>query len=100
MGKVFRVDPDKLKEASKQLQNLSDSYTQIYTQLLQQASEMGAAWEGPDNLAFVQQINGFLEELQAMAKKLSLASQTLEAQGSNYATRCDDNITQVQKLVN
>lgn len=100
MGKVIRVTPEELGKASQKMQNLSETYTEIYKQLLQEAGTMGAAWEGEDNLAFVEQINGFCEELNAMAAKLSTASQALEKQRVNYLTRQESNIAQVKKLVN
>ena len=100
MGKVIRVTPEELEKASQKMQGLSETYTEIYTQLLQESSTMGTAWEGTDNLAFVDQINGFCEELKTMASKLSAASQALEKQKTNYVTRQENNITQVKKLVN
>ena len=100
MGKVIRVTPEELGKASQKLQSISESYTEIYTQLLQEASTMGTVWEGDDNLAFVEQINGFYDELKSMASKLSAASQALEKQRVNYVTRQENNIAQVKKLVN
>lgn len=100
MGKVIRVTPEELGKASQKMQSLSETYTEIYTQLLQEASTMGTAWEGEDNLAFVEQINGFCEELQSMASKLSTASQALEKQRANYVARQENNIAQVKKLAN
>lgn len=101
MGKVINVQSfEEMSTASKKLQSLSETYTEIYTQLLQQAGTMGAAWEGADNLTFVEQINGFAEELKSMASKLSTASQALEQQRANYVARQESNIAQVKKLVN
>ena len=101
MGKTFSVSSfEDMDKASKRLQELSEIYTEIYTQLLQEANTMGTAWEGADNLAFVEQINGFTEELKLMAAKLSLASQALAKQRENYMSRQDYNITQVKKLIN
>ena len=101
MGKSISVESfEDMREASKKLQTLSETYTEIYTQLMQEASTMGTAWEGADNLAFVEQINGFTEELKTMAAKLSTASQALDKQRANYVARQDNNITQVKKLVN
>lgn len=101
MGKTFSVASfDDMAKAAQKLQSLSESYTEIYTQLMQEANTMGAAWEGADNLAFVEQINGFTEELKAMAAKLSLASQALDKQRANYVAQQENNITQVKKLVN
>ena len=101
MGKTISVSSfDEMAKASQKLQTLSETYTEIYTQLMQEANTMGTAWEGADNLAFVEQITGFTEELKAMAAKLSLASQALEKQKSNYVSQQENNITEVKKLAN
>ena len=100
MGKVVRVTPEQLEAASKKLAEHSQNYTQIYQQLLQEAGTMGSAWEGEDNLAFVNQINGFLDELRMMADKIKVASDTLNQQRLNYKARQDDNIAQVKNLAN
>ena len=101
MGKVISVASfDDMAKAAQKLQTLSETYTEIYTQLMQEANTMGSAWEGADNLAFVEQINGFTEELKGMAAKLSIAGQSLDKQRANYVARQDTNITQVKKLVN
>ena len=100
MGKFIRVTPEELGTASKKLTEISGTYTEIYQQLLGEAEGMGQAWQGDDNLAFVNRINGFLEELQAMAKKIESAGATLEAQRVNYVNRQQANIDAVNKLTN
>lgn len=100
MAKRIRVTPQELETASKKVQAISESYTEIYTQLMQQASTMGEAWEGADNIAFVNQITGFTDELRAMADKLSHASQALNTIKMNYVQRQEHNIASVKKLVN
>ena len=101
MGKTISVASfEDMAKAAKQLQALSETYTDLYTQLMQEASTMGSAWEGADNLAFVEQITGFTEDLKSMAAKISAASQALDKQRANYVARQDNNITQVKKLIN
>lgn len=100
MSKRIRVTPEELQTASGQLAELSASYTDIYTQLLQQASTMGQAWEGEDNQQFVNQITGFTEELKSMADKLQTASDALKVQSKNYAERQQSNMQSVQQLTN
>ena len=101
MGKTISVSSfEDMARASKNLLTISETYTEIYTQLMQEANTMGAAWEGADNLAFVEQINGFTEELKAMALKLQTASEALDKQRANYVARQDNNIAQVKKLAN
>ncbi len=101
MGKKIQVDSfSDMANAAKKLKSLSVTYDQIAQQLMQDASTMGAAWEGADNQAFVQQITGFTQELKDMSKKLDVCSQALDKQRENYVARQDANITQVKKLVN
>lgn len=100
MGKRIRVTPQELDAASKKLAQLSETYTGIYTQLMQAAGTMGEAWEGEDNLAFVDQINGFNDDLKNMATKLQTASQALEQQRVNYVNTQENNTVQVRKLSN
>ena len=101
MGKTIRVTSfEEMAKASQKLQALSETYTEIYTQLLQEANTMGTAWEGADNLAFVEQINGLTDMLKAMATKLSTASQAIDKQRANYVARQDNNIAAVKKLAN
>jgi WXG100 family type VII secretion target len=101
MGKTISVASfEDMAKAAQRLQAISETYTEIYTQLLQEANTMGTAWEGADNLAFVERITGFTDNLKDMASKLALASQALDKQRANYVARQDHNITQVKKLVN
>lgn len=100
MSKRIRVTPEELGQASSKFSELAGTYTDIYTQLLQQASTMGQAWEGEDNMAFVNQITGFSEDLKAMANHLEQASQALKTQQQNYEQRQQANISSVQKLTN
>ena len=100
MGKIIKVTPEELGTASKKLTELSGTYTEIYKQLFEEVGSMGKAWQGEDNLAFVNRINGFLQELQAMAKKIESAGTTLEAQRVNYVNRQQANIDTANKLAN
>lgn len=97
---IYVASYDEMGKAAAKLQSYSESYTEIYTKLLQNAQTMGAAWEGADNLAFVEQITGFTEELKYMAQRLAEDSKALDTMKSNYANRQNDNMTQVKKLQN
>lgn len=94
------VDPPELHKASQKLIQLSGEYTGVYGRLINTASTMGEAWKAADNLAFVEQINGFCDDLRAMAEHLDLAAQTLEQQALNYESTRDNNITSVKQLAN
>lgn len=100
MGKVIRVTPEELETASTKLGEYSETYLQISNQLMMQAETMSQAWEGDDNIAFVNQIKGFTEELKMMSDKLKTASDVLLQQKNNYSTRQQNNIDQVKQLAN
>ena len=96
----FTVDPPELHSASQKLTQLSEEYAAVYNRLLNAASTMGNAWNAADNLAYVDQINGFCEDLKAMAAHLEQAAQALEQQAKNYETVRDNNVTSVKQLAN
>lgn len=96
----FDVDPPELRKASQKFTQLASNYTTVYNRLINTASTMGEAWKAADNLAFVDQINGFCDELKAMAAHLEQAAQVLEQQAVNYATTRDNNVTGAKRLTN
>ena len=94
------VDPPELHKASQKFTQLAGDYTTVYNRLMNTASTMGEAWKAADNLAFVEQITGFCDDLKAMTEHLEQASQALEQQALNYETTRDNNITNVKQLAN
>jgi len=94
------VDPPELHAASGTFQQLADEYTTVYTSLLNTASTMGTAWQAADNLAFVDQINGFCTSLNQMVMHLRQASDALKMQATNYEATRDGNKASVRTLAN
>ena len=92
------VTPEELETASQAIAGLSEEYTSIYTQLLQQANTMGEAYKGEENIAFVNKINGLCDHLRAMANKLKDGSDTLYQQAGQYIGRRDFNKQQINNL--
>lgn len=97
---TFTVDPTELHSAAQKFTSLSEEYTSVYTRLLNAARTMGNAWNSADNLAFVDQINGFCEDLKAMASHLEQSAQALNQQAKNYESVRDNNISSVKQLAN
>ena len=101
MGKAIKVTSlDEMERAAGKLQKIAQNYRNISGKLMQQAKTMGAAWDGADNRAFVEQITGFTEELKAMANRLDTSGKTLSRQRANYAARQEANMTAVRRLIN
>lgn len=99
MAKINMNTEDYLNVA-QQLKEASGNYTELYTRLLNEAKSMGDAYNAPDNLVFVEQINGFCDDLKAMADKLIQMSEIINKERQNMLDRSDMNATQARKLTN
>jgi len=96
----LHVDPPELHKAAGTFSTLAEDYHGVYTRLMNTASTMGEAWKAADNLAFVDQINGFCEDLNKMVAHLNQASAALTQQAQNYEKTRDDNVAGVRTLTN
>lgn len=96
----FSVDPPELHKVSTKLNDLSNEYEEVYKSLLNSASTMGEAYKAQDNLAFVDQINGFSEELKAMTEHMRQCSQAMEQIAKNYEVTSENNTASVKRLAN
>lgn len=94
------VDPLELHKAAGTFNQLASDYSAIYNRLINTASTMGEAWNAADNLAYVEQIKGFCDDLKAMTQHLETAAKALEQQAQNYESTRDNNITGVKQLAN
>lgn len=63
----IRVEPDVLDKTAIQMEEAEKEYHQQISQLYQCIEELGGAWKGKDNMAFVSQINGYREDLHKIA---------------------------------
>ena len=94
------VDPPELHKAASKFNELAQEYTTVYQRLINSASTMGEAWKAADNLAFVDQINGFCDDLKNMTDHLTQAATALDMQAKNYEDVRDNNISSVKQLAN
>lgn len=98
MSGKFTVDPQELQSTANFLSNAAESYKRIYTELMNKASNMGAAYDSDDNRAFVSQIQGCTGDLRAMAQRLEDTADILMQQKSNYEQQSEANIAAVRRL--
>ena len=81
----IKVSPDEVRKIAAEIQAKAEDYKTNYTDLYQKAEAMGANWTGKDNTAYINQINGFKDDLEKMrtlmldyADYLRKAAQTYE----------------------
>ena len=58
----------------------ASEYERQYNQLFSEVDGMGAAWQGADNVAFVTQIKGFMDDFQQMKGPYAAVFRVLEEQ--------------------
>lgn len=100
MATTIIVDPAKLEAAASQMDTQAGEYERQYNQLFSEVDGMGAAWQGTDNVAFVNQIKGFMDDFQQMKALMLQYSEFLKNSATSYRNTQEDRITQARSLTN
>lgn len=100
MSDRFTVDPEILQNVATEVLTAAGEYDKLAKQLMETATNMGEAYKGKENLEYVQQIKGCVDDLNAMVKKLNQVADITSTQGKNYAARSEQNSEDVKGLRN
>lgn len=100
MARKIMVDPAVLDAASKKIDEQASDYEQQYNKLFGEVDRMAAAWQGVDNVAFVNQIKGFMDDFQKMSNLMRQYAQFLRDSAMTYRNTQNDIITQAKTLAN
>ena len=94
------VDPVQLEKAANDIDAQAADYEKVYRQLFNEVDGMGAAWQGADNLAFVNQIKGFMDDFDKMTQLMRQYSQFLKDSATTYRNTQNEIVAAAQKLAN
>lgn len=100
MARSIMVDPAKLESAAQKMDAQTADYERQYNQLFSEVDGMGAAWQGADNMAFVTQIKGFMDDFQKMKTLMQQYSEFLKNSAKIYRGTQEDIINQAKTLPN
>lgn len=100
MSRSIKVQPAVLKKAADTMYQSVAEYEKLYKQLFNEVEGMGAAWQGADNLAFVTQIKGFMEDFQTMGTLLKSYADFLTNTASTYESAQNEIISGARRLTN
>lgn len=100
MGRTIVVDPGKLTAAAAQMDGIIGDYQKQYNKLFGDVDAMGAAWQGRDNQAFVNQIKPFMDDFNKMTALMQQYSQYLKDAAKAYQTAQNNIVDAAQKLAN
>lgn len=100
MSRSIMVTPEKLEQAAAQIEQMKADYNRIYMQLFSEVDGMGAAWQGADNQAFVNQIKGFMDDFQKMENLMQEYADFLKMSAKTYRNTQNEIINAAKRLTN
>lgn len=94
------VDPEKLTSAASAIETEAGEYKRLYEQLFTETANMRAAWDGADNEAFTNQIEGFRADFNAMYSLMSAYAEFLRQTANTYSNTQNEVISGAKRLAN
>lgn len=98
MARTIKVDPAQLNATASQVESAAGEYRKLYNKLFSDVGGMRAAWQGVDNQAFTQQIEGFRDDFEMMAKLMDEYGTFLRNAAKTYQQTQDEIVSQAQRL--
>jgi len=100
MGNQLRVEPEVLETTAQKIETQASDYEATYKSLFDEVDGMAAIWQGEDNVAFVNQVKGFMDDYQKMTALMKEYSQFLKQSATAYKTTQQDVTAKARTLTN
>lgn len=98
--KTILVEPAVLENSASSIETLNDQYREAYQRLYQNVDMLSTAWQGSDNTAFINQINGYKEDFMRISLLLSQYSEFLQSSAHAYRQTQIELAQQATRLTN
>lgn len=92
------VETSQLDSTAGRVEELAGTYEREYTALFGVVADMKSAWDGEDNVAFTNQIEGFRDDFQRMAKLMRDYASYLRKAAQTYRDTQDNIAAQAKTL--
>lgn len=99
-GKFIEVDTAQLMAAATQIEGLAAEYKKQYDLLFSETSALSANWKDRANTAFVEQIEGFKDDLEKMRTLVESYVGFLRKSAKSYEDTINDAATRAKNLRN
>jgi len=99
MAKI-KVTPEVLEQTAGKIEGIAADYEAQYNKLYGETDALATAWQGKDNIAFKEQIDGFKDDFQQMKQLMDQYAQFLRQAAQQYRDTQDTIVTEVKKLAN
>lgn len=100
MSMKINVEPQALEQGASRMEEQCSSYDKTYRQLYSCVDAMQSAWQGSDNLAYVNQIKGFQKDFNQMVTLMRQYVEFLRQSAKAYRMTQEDRIAQARALTN
>ena len=100
MARTIQVTPEQLESTACRIESLAADYKTQYDQLYSETNAMASTWNGKDNVAFVNQIDGFKDDFAKMHTLMLNYADFLRKSAKAYRDTQDTVVSEARKLVN
>ena len=100
MAQKILVTPEMLEQAATSIESLANEYKAQYNELYSTTGSLASTWSGADNVAFVNQIDGFKDDLEKMYTLMNRYAEYLRTTAKAYRETQDAIIKQAKTLIN
>lgn len=94
------VEPSQLDVSAQRIEEQCTQYERTYHQLYQCIDALQSGWQGSDNLAYVNQIQGFRKDFQQMNTLMRQYAQFLRQSAKSYRNVQEDRVAKARTLTN
>lgn len=99
-ARTILVTPEQLESAAGTIESLATDYQTQYTLLYSKTDDLASTWQGDDNIAFKNQIDGFKDDLQKMYNLMNQYADFLRKSAQAYRTTQENVVAQAKTLAN
>ena len=100
MARNIMVTPEQLENTAGAIEDLAGEYQTQYKTIYNEADAMAASWTGEDNVAYINQIKGFQDDLQKMYNLMMSYADFLRKSAAAYRQTQDEITADAKRLVN
>ncbi len=100
MSRVITVTPAELETAATKIEGYAAEYKEQYDSFFTVTGDMAATWNGKDNVAFIERIEGFREDFTNMYNLMNQYVAFLRNSAKNYRDTQNDVESNAKRLIN
>ncbi len=100
MVKTIEVTPQQLDTAAGKIEGLAGDYKTQYESLYKEADALGSGYEGEGKKTFINQLNGFKDDLEKMYGLMNQYADFLRKTAKTYRETQQNIVSQAKTLPN